>query len=96
MPEGFEVDLHQLERAIGVVAKQRDEIRSDGELIKSAFGRIETAWSGPAGGTFAELRRPLTKALDDLNQLLDEIVNRMRVSHNNYKRTENANTNYLS
>lgn len=96
MHEGFRVDLDRLDQAVGVVAKRRDQIKSDGELIKSALERIESTWSGPAGGTFAGLRRPLTKALDDLNQLLDEIVNRMRVSYQNYHSNENANRNYLS
>jgi WXG100 family type VII secretion target len=86
--EQFSVLMSQFEDTIEVVARESGTVRSTLDSIQDSFRQVETHWQSPAEATFEPLASELRTHADGLNDLLDEIVRRMRATYGNYRETE--------
>jgi uncharacterized protein YukE len=91
----FKVDLKQLENAIHVVSRQASIIDENSQYITSAMQEAPQVWVSPAGQTFDEVVPPCTKQMHALNELLTQMVQRMKAAYENYLNTERANIHNL-
>jgi len=87
----FKVDLAALESASQAVAQQADIISQRTALITGVLQHIGTYWSTPAEQPFGELVQPCITQMTNLNELLTEMVSRMRTAYQNYLQAEQAN-----
>jgi hypothetical protein len=53
-------------------------------------------WNSPSFSTFDHMKTWFTAVSVRLNELLDDIVNRLRTSYENYHRAESANLSNLT
>jgi uncharacterized protein YukE len=93
--EEFKVDLKQLHNAIGSVRREHTAITDAMSAVGTEFGAVETAWGTPATTTFDDVQSWFVKVSKDLEDLLDDMVNRLQTAYNNYKHTEETNTQNL-
>ena len=92
----FAVDLQAMSDAIGTVSTDRDGINSDITAIMTAFQTCESAWTSPAGTTFADFKSTLSSSTQSLMNLLDDMITRMKTTYQNYEAAENSNVNNLT
>jgi hypothetical protein len=66
--------------------------------IRFQFAAVSAlgAWSSPAGDTFTPVETQLVNAMSTLQELLGEIVIRMRQTYDNYVQAETVNTQILT
>jgi uncharacterized protein YukE len=87
------VDLAQLENAIAVVSGVALSIERHHSTIVSLCGEVDDdVWQSPGGQTFSDVSARLNDAMTTLDQLMDDIVDRMRTSYDNYEQAEKAAT----
>jgi WXG100 family type VII secretion target len=82
--------------AIGTVSGDRDAIQGDISQIASQFQLVEGSWTSPAGETFVQFNSTLTAATQNLMELLDDMVSRMRTTYRNYREAEESNAANLT
>ncbi|MGW1062307.1 hypothetical protein [Micromonospora rubida] len=94
-PEGeqitWKVDLPALNEAANSVQKAKDLIEMRLQTVQRNFENIQSMWMSPAGNTFSLLAGNFRKASDVLDEALDEAVQRMRSSYQNYLASEAQN-----
>jgi WXG100 family type VII secretion target len=95
-PAQFAVDLSTLNDAIGTVQTAAQAIEADTQTISTQMTALQADWISPAGTTFAEIAAAAQVAMQNMNNLLADIIARMRLSYQNYVVTETANTNNVS
>jgi WXG100 family type VII secretion target len=91
----FKADLADFENAIQVVSAQAGVIDQNCQDLTAAMQGVPQTWMSPAGQTFAELVPPCTKQMHALNDLLAQMVRRMRAAHETYLNMEQTNTRNL-
>src|SRR4051795_4706527 len=91
----FSVAMGQLEAAIGVASNSRDAIHGDTGRLRTLFTKIESTWLSPSGDTFIDFEVQFNRALDGLDHIVDEIVERMKATHQNYTEAESKNATIL-
>lgn len=94
--EEFKVDLAQLAAAIGTVSSNRDAIENDLKQLESELAALASSWQSPAGATFDDFQATLISAAGKMSSVLDQMVSRMRTTHDTYLNAEQANTKNLS
>ncbi|GAA0486351.1 hypothetical protein Ade02nite_10100 [Paractinoplanes deccanensis] len=94
-PEKFKVMMDVFGNSITVVETQRRRVEAALDGIRSAFREAEEDWKSPAAQTFGELTREFDTDAAALEDLLVEILARMRKSFQNYHQTELQNTRNL-
>lgn len=92
----FKVDLAQMRDAIGSVRRESDLIYGYMGQISAEFKGVKAAWVSPAELSFDDVQTWFTKASDDLHHLLEEMINRLQTSYDNYYATELANSQNLT
>jgi WXG100 family type VII secretion target len=92
----FTVDLAALHDAIGTVQAAAGAIEADTRTVTTQLTALEAEWVSPSGATFAEIASATQTAMQNMNNLLADIVARMRLSYQNYLVTEQANTSNVS
>lgn len=93
--EEFQVDMHDFATAIATVTRCRNAIEDDFGKIKSLFNDVYDHWQSPSGDTFDSVQTALTNATDQLMSVLNDIVNRMNVTYQNYEQMETVNAGNL-
>jgi WXG100 family type VII secretion target len=91
-PAEFKVDVEQLAEAIQIAGGRRDAIKLKVEALNSALTAAEGFWHSPAGTSFVAVQAEFTQYMQTLNDLLDEMVQRMTAAHQQYVDVENQNT----
>lgn len=86
----FRVDLAQLAEAIRTVGNCSDDIYWYLDKIVETMGDVDSFWTGPAYVSFGEQAKWFAKTVSDLHDVLDEIVQRMWRSYNNFYNAEQA------
>jgi WXG100 family type VII secretion target len=89
--EQFQVDLQQLQDAINTVTHAKTDILDRMAAVKRTLGGLQEHWNSPAFETFHPVRIWFETTQQDLGDMLEEIVRRLRVSHGNYRQAEQAN-----
>ena len=94
----FKVDLQDLEDAIGAVKVQAEQIYAQTNEIKNILTMPDSPaiWGAPAAGSFNELQSACVTAMDTLNSLLAEMINRMHTAYENYHQAELDNFQNLN
>lgn len=89
----FNVDLQSLSDAADAIQTQATTISDQCAAINQAFGQVTASgvWTTPAGGSFAELQAACTTAMTNLDNLLTEMISRMRAAYQNYHDAELSN-----
>jgi len=78
------------------VSRDRDAISGDFSNIVTQFNALQGAWQGPAATSFEELHTTLQNATQQMLDLLDDIISRMKTSYANYESAETTNAHNLS
>lgn len=86
----FKVLLSELNEQTGVIDGQRKNIQGVLDDIRGAFTEVEAHWNSPAGESFRDIAVEFNKDAEDLNDFLQDIVNRMRHTYNQYHTTEST------
>jgi uncharacterized protein YukE len=89
--EEFKVDLRQLHDAIGSVRREHSAISDAMSAIGSEFGAVKEAWGTPSTATYDDVQAWFVRVSDDLEDLLDDMANRLQTAYNNYKHSEETN-----
>jgi uncharacterized protein YukE len=92
----FKVNLADLKAATEIVSDKAKAIRQLSHMITERLQGVERAWISPAGGTFTELQIAATADMEMLNSVLDEMVRKMNIAHDNYELAEQNNTHNVS
>ncbi len=92
---GFECDLRALAVAIERVSAERDAIHGGIASVRSTFGHVEGHWRSPAGNSFVLATTHFNSVTDNVVEVLDEAIGRMRKAYQNYASTEACNTKNL-
>lgn len=74
--------------AIGVVDKQSKRISQTLEGLGIALNGVGDAWKSPAADTFNQLAAEFKTDAGHLDDLLADILSRMRQSYHNYEEVE--------
>lgn len=93
---GFKADLGQLATAIGTVKEESEEIKLAMFLVRAKMFNLADVWKSPAHLSFEPVQERFTKVWAELSEILDETVNRMQTSYDNYLRAEDANLGNLN
>ncbi|MFF5076580.1 WXG100 family type VII secretion target [Actinoplanes sp. NPDC000266] len=94
-PEKFRVMMDVFGSSINVVEAQRRRVEAALDGIRAGFRDAEQDWKSPAAQTFGELTREFDADAATLEELLGEILSRMRQSFENYREVELQNTRNL-
>jgi WXG100 family type VII secretion target len=89
--EEFKVDLQQLHNAIGSVRREHTAIRDAMSAIGNEFGAVKEAWGTPSTATYDDVQAWFMKVSNDLEDLLNDMANRLQTAYNNYKHAEETN-----
>ncbi|GEB54194.1 MULTISPECIES: WXG100 family type VII secretion target [Streptomyces] len=89
--EHFLANLSALDEAIGVVQRESTSIKETMASIEAKMKEIGTDWSSPSFMTFDDMQKWFNTAQNDLSNVLEDILNRMRTSYWNYHNAEAAN-----
>lgn len=92
----FTVDLGDFEDAIAKIQGAATAIEDDVTQINQKCATLALEWAGPAGTTFGALAVNTQTAMGKMTGLLDEMLSRMRLSAQNYREIEQANTKNVS
>jgi uncharacterized protein YukE len=92
----FNVDLKQIQAAIGVLKTEYASLDADSIALAAQFALIEAAWQSPAGDTFAPLKQSLAQSFTGLLDLLQQMILRMQTTYTNYEQAEAANARNLT
>ena len=92
----FTVDLDDFNDAITTIQAAATAIGDDVTQINTTCATLETEWISPAATTFAGLAGNVKTAMGTMTDLLEEMISRMQTSAQNYRATEQANTNNVS
>jgi WXG100 family type VII secretion target len=90
--EEFKVDLRQLQNAIGSVRREHSTISDAMSAIGNEFGAVKEAWETPSTATYDDVQAWFLRVSNDLEDLLDDMTNRLQTAYNNYKHVEETNT----
>jgi WXG100 family type VII secretion target len=91
-PGEFSVDLDQFAAAISTVQTEADNIGVYTTQITGVMQVVQSAWSSPAGQSFAVVAQACNTQMAGLNELLSEMVQRMQTTQQNYQDAEETNT----
>jgi hypothetical protein len=80
----FKVMLDEFGEAIDVVAKQSARVHDILVGIGQSFRHVTDLWNSPASQTVEPLRVEYLASSDDLDDVLNGIVDRMRITYQNY------------
>ncbi|OON76172.1 WXG100 family type VII secretion target [Streptomyces tsukubensis] len=94
-PESWAVDLAQMANITNIVGNCASLIATSCDTITAQYRTIEGSWASPAGGDFANVATRVESAMTMLNTLLDDTIDRMRITHDNYVVSEEANLRNL-
>ncbi|WP_269276924.1 WXG100 family type VII secretion target [Streptomyces sp. H39-S7] len=87
----FKIALHDLQEAAETVRRKSEDIRQDIAEINVALAAVEPGWTGPAGTSFAGIKKVYGDDMEVLTSLLEEMVRRMRHAYSTYHAMELAN-----
>lgn len=98
------VDLGALADSITLVSSRALSIENEYDNITTQYETIEmggtgasaAVWSSPAGNTFNDVATQVTNVMSTLQQLLGDMVTRMRQTYDNYVQAETTNVNNVS
>jgi uncharacterized protein YukE len=90
--EEFKVDLRQLHDAIGSVRREHGAISDAMSAVGTEFAAVKTSWGTPSTATYDDVQAWFVRVSGDLEDLLDDMTNRMQTAYNNYKHIEETNT----
>jgi uncharacterized protein YukE len=94
-PSEFTVDLDQYAAAISTVQNEADNIGVYTSQITGVMQVAQSAWSSPAGQSFAVVAEACNTQMASLNGLLSDMLQRMRATQLTYQDAEEANTNNM-
>jgi len=89
------VDLGKLADATGVVTTCSTNIELLGRSLEAEMASIESSWRSDSGETFSSLKIAFTSVKNQLNDLLDDAIDRMKKAHANYVSAETTNSQML-
>lgn len=84
----FKVLMGEFSDAIDVVAAQSKIVQEMLDGIDQDFRTVSDLWLSPAALTFDPLRTAYKTSADDLNDTLGSILQRMRITYNDYLEVE--------
>jgi WXG100 family type VII secretion target len=87
----FKVDLKQLHDAIGSVKREHNAISAAMSAVGSEFNAVKDAWGTPSTASFDDVQAWFVKASSDLEDLLEDMTNRLQTAYTNYKHAEETN-----
>src|SRR5580658_1714622 len=91
----FKIDLAQLDEAIGTIQTQASLIGFAVSEITGTLQLVPNNWTTPAETPFSDLAQACSTRMTALNELLTEMVRRMRISYHNYLQAEQTNVSNL-
>jgi Proteins of 100 residues with WXG len=92
----FAVDLQSLWDAYVSVGREHGYIEDQLSQIDRKMSSLSEDWNSPSFSTIDEMKTWFTKVSARLNDLLQEIVNRLDISYRNYHQAESANLSNLT
>jgi hypothetical protein len=92
----FKVELNRLHSAIGSVRREHAAISEAMSAIGSEFNAAKEAWRTPSTATFDEVQAWFVRVSNDLEDLLNDMADRMQTAYGNYRRSEQANVQNLT
>lgn len=87
----FTIYLQGLHDAIGTVTKEKNAIADALDGVRTNSSSLAAYWHSPAYASFADVDTWFKRASRDLISALEDIINRLQTSYDNYKRTETTN-----
>ncbi|MCO6004188.1 WXG100 family type VII secretion target [Actinoallomurus purpureus] len=94
--EEFKVDLAQLHNAIGIVRREHAAISEAMSATGREFRAVKDAWGTPSAATYDEMQAWFVRVSNDLEDLLNDMANRLQTAYNNYLHSEAANAKNLT
>jgi WXG100 family type VII secretion target len=94
--EEFKVALEQLHNAIGSVRREHTAISDAMSAIGSEFRAVKDAWGTPSTATYDDAQTWFMRVSNDLEDLLNDMANRLQTAYNNYKQAEETNAKNLT
>ncbi|MFY1672107.1 hypothetical protein ACN27G_19400 [Plantactinospora sp. WMMB334] len=92
----FSVEIPKLAAAADLTEQRRQDIESELGNLRTAVQSIETYWKSPAGGSFQAYAAVLSTAGDNLLNVLEAAVTKLRATHETYVRAETQNADNLT
>lgn len=87
----FKVDLKQLHSAIGSVRREHSAISAAMSAVGSEFNAVKDSWGTPSTASYDDVQAWFVRASNDLENLLDDMSNRLQTAYDNYKQAEETN-----
>ncbi|GAA0370629.1 WXG100 family type VII secretion target [Actinoallomurus spadix] len=87
----FGIALQALSDAIATVQREHDGISKTLEQIKSKMSDLNLYWKGPAYDSLDPVETWYANATSQMMGLLQEIIDRMQKSYDNYHQAESVN-----
>jgi hypothetical protein len=84
----FKVYMGEFHEAIGVVSTQCKIVHETLSEIEHDLNAVTQLWQSPAANTFDPVRAEFKKSSDDLGDVLNGILHRMRITYQNYLEAE--------
>jgi uncharacterized protein YukE len=94
--EEFKVDLQQMHSAIGSVRREHTAIRDAMSAIGAEFSAVKEAWDTPQTPSYDDTQAWFVRVAEDLEDLLNDMANRLQTAYNNYKHSEETNVKNLT
>ncbi|MFE1856692.1 WXG100 family type VII secretion target, partial [Streptomyces sp. NPDC059489] len=90
-PHSWKVDLQKMQDVIKAIGDRRRSIHDSHDIVSSNYSLVANAWTSPAGETFSDVRDQAQAAMNDLDDLIGNLVDRLGVTYDTYVKTEQAN-----
>ena len=87
----WKVDLPALADATAKVEREAGTVKETSEKLLAVFNEIMLNWRGGSAGSFRAEVPNFRKAEQELADLLDEAVRRMKIAHATYVEAEQTN-----
>jgi len=89
-PKAWGIDVPAFKAAIDLVGTKASSISDQIDTITRQYTVIEPLWSSPSGETFKDVAANASTAMKNLQDLLNDIIDRMKKSYINYVAAEKA------
>ena len=95
-PAEFKADLAQLLEVKGKVKTQSHNIKDSMNAIAADFNGVRDVWHSPAEPTFEDMTNWFNSVANQVQEILEDITNRLQATHESYFNMEYDNVQNLS
>lgn len=92
----FKVNFAGLEQASADIKNSGKQLRARLDRLDQDLAPLRSDWTGAAADSYQQSKAKWTRAIEEMNQLLDDIGNAVGASGQGYQQSESGNQNRWS